>query len=112
MLPSGLRKSCESSDSILYGVGRRVTLELTRSVSWAAMYWMGMRKSRNRIVRPAKPFAARVWTSFSKGCASEVVLVTYYDTVVPSKDGEFVQAGDKVPASGDVSGEEDAKGED
>lgn len=63
-------------------------------------------------MRPAKPFAARVWTSFSNVCASEAVLATYYDTVVPSKDGEFVQAGDEVPTSGDVSGKEDAKGED
>lgn len=39
-------------------------------------------------------------------------MATYYDTVVPGKDGELVQAGDEVPASGDVTSKEDAKGED
>lgn len=37
---------------------------------------------------------------------------TYYDTVVPGKDGEFVKAGDEIPASSDVSGKEDTEGED
>jgi hypothetical protein len=72
-----------------------------------------MRNSRNRTVRAAKPFAARVYVCFStciKFCWE--FSTTYYDTVVPGKDSELVQAGDKVPASGDVSSKEDAKSED
>jgi hypothetical protein len=33
---------------------------LTSSDSWAAMRWMGMRKSRKRMDKTAKPLAARV----------------------------------------------------
>ena len=64
------------------------------------------------MVRAAKPFAARVCSRLSKEVVSRVVVTTYYDTVVPGEDGELVQAGDEVPASGDVSSKEDAKGED
>ena len=74
-----------------------------------------MRNSRKRMVRAAKPFAARVCRSVSEehmaACAS-VAVTTYYNTVIPGKDGELVQAGDEVPASGDVTSKEDAKGED
>jgi hypothetical protein len=73
---------------------------------------MGMSKSRNRTVRPAKPFAARVYVGFSIVYNVEVSVPTYYDTVVPGKDGELVQAGNKVPASSDVSSKEDAESED
>ena len=71
-----------------------------------------MRKSRNRRVRAAKPFAARVCSGLSSECMLEEPMTTYYYTVVPSKDSKFVQAGDEVPASSDVSSKEDAKGED
>jgi hypothetical protein len=111
MPPSGLRDSCESSDSDSTS-DKWVPRELTSSVSCAAMRWMGMRKSRNRRVRAAKPFAARVCTSLSKERMFERRVATYYHTVVPSKDSKLVQAGDEVPASGDVSSKEDAKGED
>jgi hypothetical protein len=73
---------------------------------------MGMSKSRNRTVRPAKPFAARVYMGFSKVFNLEESVPTYYDTVVPGKDSELVQAGDKVPASSNVSSKEDAESED
>ena len=64
------------------------------------------------MVRAAKPFAARVCSEISKEGMGRVAVATYYDTVVPGKDGELVQAGDEVPASGDVTSKEDAKGED
>jgi hypothetical protein len=76
------------------------------------MRWMGMRKSRNRTVRAAKPFAARVCVGLSQVFIFQVSITTYYDTVVPGKDSELVQAGNKVPASGDVSSKEDAESED
>jgi len=37
---------------------------------------------------------------------------SYYNPVIPSKDGQLIQAGDQVPAGGDVSSEKDAKRED
>ena len=64
------------------------------------------------MVRAAKPFAARVCIGLSYECTGGDSTLTYYDTVVPGKDGELVQAGDEVPASGDVTSKEDAKGED
>jgi hypothetical protein len=39
-------------------------------------------------------------------------VATYYNAVVPGKDGKLVQASDEIPASGDVAGEEDTKSED
>jgi hypothetical protein len=39
-------------------------------------------------------------------------VATYYNAVVPGKDGKLVQASDEVPASSDVAGEEDTKSED
>lgn len=64
--------------------------------------------------RTAKPLAARVYCSLSglNWQSQEQHRATYYDTVVPGEDGELVKAGDEVPASGDVSGKEDTKGED
>ena len=32
--------------------------------------------------------------------------------MIPGEDGELIQAGDEVPACGDVASNEDAKGED
>jgi len=64
MRPSGARNSCESSDSVpMEGV--YVCSGLTSSDSWAAMRWIGMRKSRKRMDNTAKPLAARVWMSLS-----------------------------------------------
>ena len=64
------------------------------------------------MVRAAKPLAARVYSSLSNKYMRVLAVGTYYDTVVPGKDGKLGQAGDKVPASSDVSSKEDAKGED
>lgn len=50
-------------------------------------------------------------TPLSIYCELGQTVATYYDTVVPGEDGQLVQAGDEVPASGDVSGKEDTKGE-
>lgn len=41
-----------------------------------------------------------------------VACCTYNHSVVPSKDGELIQARDQIPASCDVSGQEDAECED
>ena len=35
----------------------------------------------------------------------------YNNSVVPSEDGELIEAGDQVPSGGDVAGDENAKGE-
>ena len=59
MPPSGARDSCESSDSVPTE-GVYVCSGLTNSDSCTAMRWMGMRKSRKRMDRTAKPLAARV----------------------------------------------------
>ena len=37
---------------------------------------------------------------------------THNDSVVPGEDREFIQACNKVPARGDVAGQEDAKSQD
>jgi hypothetical protein len=37
---------------------------------------------------------------------------TYHNTVVPGKNGQFVQAGYKIPPGGDIARDKDSKGED
>jgi hypothetical protein len=52
---------------------------------------MGMRRRMKKTDRTAKPFAARVLTPQISGCCAYLVrLEAYYNSVVPSKDGEFV----------------------
>lgn len=41
-----------------------------------------------------------------------MVLATYNNAVIPGEDGKLVQASYEVPASSDVTGEEDTKSED
>jgi hypothetical protein len=38
--------------------------------------------------------------------------VTYHDTVVPGENGQFVQAGHKIPPGGDIARDKDSKCED
>jgi hypothetical protein len=82
-----------------------------------------MRKTR---LRAAKPLAARV-CGIRRGLVSTIwqcsvarrALKTlgsresaYNHSVVPGKDGKLIEAGDKVPSSGDVASYEDAKSQD
>ena len=39
-------------------------------------------------------------------------MSAYNHSVVPGKDGELIEAGDKIPSSGDVASYEDAKSQD
>jgi hypothetical protein len=60
MPPSGARDSCESSDSVPTEGVFVCCSGLTSSDSCTAMRWMGMRNSRKRMDKTAKPLAARV----------------------------------------------------
>jgi hypothetical protein len=62
------------------------------------------RKMRERI---AKALAARACSQLVLDTHS--VLVAYYYAVIPGEKGEFVEARYKIPTSGDVTGNENAK---
>lgn len=81
--------------------------------SCSAISDTGRATTTKATVRMAAPFAARVW-------ANQLVIRTmalrsgdsYYDTVIPGKDCKLIQPSDKVPASSNVSRDEDAESED
>lgn len=88
---------------------------LTRSISRAAMRSMGRMKRKKKMDRIAKPFAARVWTQIVVLALCDTGAVggmagkrTHDDAVIPSEYGQFIEARNKVPASGDVASYEDA----
>lgn len=60
-----------------------------------------------------KPFAARVWPKRQRVSIHALVLhCPYNNSVIPSEYSQLIQSRDKIPARGDITGKEDAKGED
>ena len=93
-------------------------IEPTKAISFLANRTAGTQMTAKKTVRIAKPRAARVCEAGRQKPASQSLRAsrareqTYQDSVVPSKDGQLIETGNKVPACSDVASYEYAEGED